>query len=146
MKIKLTSSTAIPPKRAYPNDAGADIFADETVTIPSRESRAISTGISVAVDDRFYVRVAPRSGLALRHSIDVLAGVVDSKYRGEVKVILINHSKEDYTVQKGDRIAQLVVTHINTDPIEVVQNLDETDRGSDGFGSTDKVSKQSLFN
>ena len=83
-----------------------------------------------------YVRVAPHSGLAIKNFIDVGAGVIDSDYRGEIKVVLFNHSAEDFAVQVGDRIAQLILERIETPQVKKVAALDDTDRGAGGFGST----------
>ena len=94
------------------------------------------TGMSISFPAGLYARIAPRSGLALKKSIDVGAGVVDSDYRGEVGVILFNHGDQDFEVKMGDRIAQLILEKIDTPVVEEVQGLEETVRGSGGFGST----------
>ena len=104
--------------------------------IPSRGEGTVGTGLVVSLPPGTYARIAPRSGLAIRNFIDVWAGVVDSDYRGEIKVILFNHSAEDFAVQAGDRIAQLILEKIETPQVKKVAALDDTDRGAGGFGST----------
>lgn len=90
----------------------------------------------MAIPSGYYGRVAPRSGLAVKHFIDVGAGVIDEDYRGPLGVVLFNHGQNDFAVKKGDRIAQLLLEKIATPDIEVVEDLDETERGAGGFGST----------
>ena len=96
----------------------------------------IKTNIAVAIDPQHYGRIAPRSGLALRDGISVGGGVVDADYRGDVGVILFNHSVKPFSVKRGDRIAQLILERIATPPIVQVENLVATERGAGGFGST----------
>jgi deoxyuridine 5'-triphosphate nucleotidohydrolase len=96
----------------------------------------VSTGIAVAIEPNTYLRIAPRSGLAHKHSIDVLAGVVDEDYRGELKVILFNHGSEIFTVNRGDRIAQAINEVIVRPIVTESDDLPTSLRGSDGFGST----------
>jgi deoxyuridine 5'-triphosphate nucleotidohydrolase len=96
----------------------------------------LKTDIAIAVPLGTYGRVAPRSGLALKHGIDVGAGVIDEDYRGNVGVILFNHSDVDFIVAAGDRVAQLILEKIETPDVEVVDDLSETVRGGGGFGST----------
>lgn len=138
IKLKKTTPSAIAPKRSNPTDAGADLHSTEECLIPSMERRTISTGIAIEIPEGFYGRVAPRSGLAAKNGIDVFAGVVDSSYRGEIKVILFNSGKEDFQIRPGDRIAQIIIEkHYNFDFVES-QELSDTKRGSEGFGSTGK--------
>lgn len=135
-KVKKLTSTAIIPKRNCPTDAGADLFSDETCIIKSGEWRAVSTGISISLPEGSYGRIAPRSGLALKNGIDVLGGVVDSGYRGEIKVILFNHSDINKLINAGDKIAQLIIEQcLILDAIEV-DSLESSDRGEKGFGSS----------
>ena len=124
------------PERKHPTDAGCDIHAAEEVTIKPGKRYAVSTHLAVAIPEGCYGRIAPRSGLAFKNGIDVLAGVVDSSFRGEIKVILVNHGDSCFNIEMGDRVAQLIVEKIYTPVIDVVQSLDETDRGKSGFGST----------
>lgn len=124
------------PFRGSDLAAGVDLHASEEACIPPLTRKAIGTGISIAIPDNTYARIAPRSGLAAKHSIDVGAGVVDADYRGEIKVLLINQSAQPFTVKIGDRIAQLILERIElSDPMEV-DSLEETGRGDQGFGST----------
>ncbi len=120
--------------------AGMDLvaFLNKSVTLKPLERALIPTGIHIGIPDGFEAEIRPRSGLALRHGVTVLntPGTIDSDYRGEVRVILINLGNEDFTVNNGDRIAQMVFKNIARGSWEVVENLPETDRGEGGFGST----------
>lgn len=128
------------PAYAHPGDTGADLTAAERVTIPAGGGRAlVPTGIRIALPDGFAGFVLPRSGLAAKHGITCLntPGLIDSGYRGEVKVLLINTDPTtDYTVEPGDRIAQLVVQPVAQAIFTRVDELDEHVRGEGGFGST----------
>lgn len=128
------------PSYAHPGDAGADLTAAERVTIPAAGGRAmVATGIRIALPEGFAGFVLPRSGLAAKHGITCLnaPGLIDSGYRGEVKVILVNTDPTtDYTVEVGDRIAQLVVQPVAQAVFTKVDKLDEHVRGEGGFGST----------
>lgn len=119
-------------------DAGVDLRAaiTEKLTVFPGQREIIPTGISCAITPGWYLRVAPRSGLAVKSGIDVMAGVVDSNYRGEVCVILFNTSKEPFHVEPGDRIAQIIPTFTGTFGGIFVEELDETGRGELGFGSS----------
>lgn len=131
---------AIIPKKANRFDAGFDLYALHNGCIAPKMRLAISTGIAVMIPQGWYGRIAPRSGLAHNFGIDVLAGVVDSTYRGEIKVILINHGTGDYTFEAGDRIAQLVLENCGVWEIQEVEAFQAptTTRGEGGFGSTGK--------
>lgn len=127
------------PQRNGPGDAGYDVFAVEDVTIDPQEWKGVGTGITLEFPSDCYARVAPRSGLAFKKGIHVLAGVVDSSYRGEIRAILLNHGKVPVEIRKGDRIAQLIFEKIYTPQVLVEAPLEEltnTDRGAGGFGST----------
>lgn len=139
MKIKLLVEGAKTPFRANKTDAGADLCSAEDAIITPLERKAIGTGISIEIPEGYYGRIAPRSGLAYKNGIDVLAGVVDSSYRGEIKVILFNTDKENnFEIKKGERIAQLIIEdHFNFE-FDVVEELTYTERGFGGFGSTGK--------
>lgn len=121
-------------------DAGYDVAAVEDVTLPPRSGPVrVSTGIAIQIPMDCYARVAPRSGLAAKYGIDVLAGVVDASYRGEIQVVLINHGDAEFVVKAGDRIAQLIFERIYTPHqlLEVTpQELSQTGRGAGGFGSS----------
>lgn len=136
LHIKLIHNDAKLPKRAHPCDAGLDIYAVESCILYSGVHAVLPTGFQMAIPPGFVGIIKPRSGLAVKHSIDVLAGVIDSEYRGEVKVTLLNHSERQMEIKKGDRIAQLLIVPVSLEtPIEV-EDLDCTARGSGGFGST----------
>uniref|UniRef100_A0A2K6AS87 Deoxyuridine 5'-triphosphate nucleotidohydrolase n=1 Tax=Macaca nemestrina TaxID=9545 RepID=A0A2K6AS87_MACNE len=128
-------STPRPPPGAL---AGYDLYSAYDYTIPPMEKALVKTDIQIALPSGCYGRVAPRSGLAAKHFIDVGAGVINEDYRGNVGVVLFNFGKEKFEVKKGDRIAQLICERIFYPEIEEVQALDDTERGSGGFGSTGK--------
>ena len=136
LQVKILWENAVLPVRGSAGAAGYDLCAASNCVIPSRGKDTVDTGLAVALPSGTYARIAPRSGLAIRNFIDVGAGVVDSDYRGEIKVVLFNHSAEDFAVQAGDRIAQLILERIKTPQVKKVATLDDTDRGADGFGST----------
>jgi dUTP pyrophosphatase len=134
--VKTLSENATLPVRATPGAAGYDLASAEYVNIPPRGHKLIKTDLAIAVPENTYGRIAPRSGLAYKYALDVLAGVIDADYRGNVGVILFNHSDQIFMVQKGDRIAQLILEKIETPEITQVENLPESVRGQGGFGST----------
>lgn len=128
------------PRYMSDHAAGMDLYAavnSETV-IPPGEWRLIPTGISIALPEGYEAQVRPRSGLALKQGVSILntPGTVDADYRGEVGVILMNHSKDNLVVKRGDRIAQMIINKIEKVEIEEVSELPESNRGSGGFGST----------
>ena len=124
------------PTRGTEFAAGYDLHSAEEITLKTKTRQAVSTEIAILVPSGTYGRIAPRSGLVLKHSIDIGAGVVDEDYRGPIKVIFINHSKNDFLVKVGDRIAQLVLEYIVTPDSEMVNSLPESTRGDKGFGCT----------
>lgn len=138
-KVALCHPDAKYPERKSPYAAGFDLYASESKTIASQHRDLVSTGIKIQIPNDCYARVAPRSGLSVSE-IDVGAGVVDSDYRGIIKVLLINNRTTDYVVDKGDRIAQLIIEKIYTEHFIQVEEeeLSSSDRGSGGFGSTGK--------
>ena len=115
-----------------------DVVAAEEATLAPGGRHAVATGFSVAIPEGFEIQVRPRSGLALKHGITVpnTPGTIDSDYRGELKVILINHGAEPFPIHRGDRIAQLVLAPVTLAAWVEVAELDETERGAGGFGST----------
>ena len=135
--VKLKSSAVIPRYEHY-GDSGMDLISIEKVEIKSYESKLIKTGISIELPPNTEAQIRPRSGLALKHQITVLntPGTIDADYRGEIKVILINLGNEVFTIEKGSRIAQMVLCPITKAVLKEVSDLDETNRGSGGFGST----------
>lgn len=126
------------PAYATAGAAGMDVLAAEDVVLAPGDRHAVATGLALAIPPGFEVQVRPRSGLALLHGISVpnTPGTIDSDYRGELKIILINHGAESFAVQRGDRIAQLVLAPVVRAAWQVVDELDETARGEGGFGST----------
>merc|ERR1712166_231413 len=137
LKVKLTSATARVPMLGSANAAGYDMFASEATSVPAKGKTLIKTGVSMAIPIGNYGRIAPRSGLACKNFIDVGAGVIDADYRGEVRVLLFNFGETDFEVAEGDRIAQLIIEkYTQTELVEVTGDLDSTERGAGGFGST----------
>ena len=126
------------PVYATSGAAGMDICAAESLTLRAGKRHAVATGFAFAIPDGYEVQVRPRSGLALKHGITCLnaPGTIDSDYRGEVKVILANLGDEDFVINTGDRIAQLVVAPVTQGIMIEVDTLDDTERGIGGFGST----------
>ena len=135
-QVKKLVTHAVIPKRATEGSAGLDISSSVDMFIPSHKWLAVPTGISIMVPKDCYARWAPRSGLAFKYGIQVGAGVIDSDYTGEIKVILFNHGENDFTIKTGDRIAQLIFEKIFTDDLQEVEELVKTERGAGGFGST----------
>lgn len=137
-RIAKHSVEAIVPTRATDGSAGYDLYALEDAHIDPMSQVVIDTGISIQIPKDCYVRVAPRSGLAFRHGLHVMAGVVDSDYRDSIKVILFNLGKTGVAIHKGNRIAQMILEKIYTPQWEEVtlSELTDTTRGTNGFGST----------
>jgi dUTP pyrophosphatase len=140
IKVKKEHEFAKIPTRANSSDAGADLYSVENITIPPQSRAVISTGISIDIEYYgVYARIAPRSGLAAKHGIDVLAGVVDSGYRGIIGVVLLNTDKDNsYEIKVGDRIAQLIIENYHCIPFIETETITESARSTDGFGSTGK--------
>lgn len=138
IKIKLLNSAAQIPQYEYPDDSGADIYSIVDCTLQSFERKAIPTGLCIEVPAGFEMQIRPKSGLALESGITVLnsPGTIDSGYRGEIKVILINLSLEPYQIKKSQKIAQLVVSPVIQAKFKEVEELSESKRGLRGFGST----------
>ncbi len=139
IRIRLKDGAKAPSYQTK-GSAGADVsaFLENDLIISPGEWAAVPTGIFMAIPEGYEVQVRPRSGLAFKSGITVLnaPGTIDSDYRGEVKVILINHSKVPFTIHSGDRIAQLVVSRVESSTFTKVAYLDETERQGGGFGST----------
>ena len=138
IKIQKIHPDAIIPKYAHEGDSGMDLYSIEERTLPSMARTLMPTGIRIALPKGYEAQVRPRSGLALKKGISIIntPGTIDSGYRGDVGVILINHSKETVTIDKGERIAQIVIQKVECAKITEVESLDETERGQNGFGST----------
>ena len=134
--VKKLRNNAAVPKRGSEEAAGYDIASAEDTVVPAKGKAVIKIGISIAIPEGCCGRIAPRSGLTVKRFIDVGAGVIDGDYRGEVGVVLFNHSEEDFEVKPGDRITQLILEKITMPQIKETTDLPCTQRGSDGFGST----------
>ena len=135
--VKKLCYDAIVPTRGSDGAVGYDLYSSEDAIVPCQAGRAlVGTGITIVLPSSVYGRVAPRSGLAVKHCINVGAGVIDPDYTGEIKVILFNHGLKDFEIKKGDRIAQLILERCETPPIEEISIVEDTERGSGGFGST----------
>jgi len=142
MKIDVmkTVGDAHLPTYARDGDAGADLYSLHAVNIMPGEYKLVSTGIAMAIPQGYVGLIHPRSGLAAKHGITVLnaPGTIDAGYRGEIKVLLINHGKEIYNIERAERIAQLVIQKVENVFFEPVDELDVTERGIGGFGSSGK--------
>ena len=140
--IKKLNSKVQLPKYKTDGSSGMDLmaFTESPINIRPQESALIPTGITIAIPEDTEIQIRPRSGLAAKSNISVLntPGTIDSDYRGEIKIILFNHGKEQFTVNNQDRVAQMVLVPIIKANFEEVEDLPETLRGSGGFGSTDK--------
>ena len=143
LKVKKLAGDAILPQYAHPGDAGLDLFSNERADIGPGESRLVKTGIAIELPAGTEAQVRPRSGLAAKHRITVLnaPGTVDEGYRGEVGVILINHGKSAFVVEKGMKIAQMVVQPVLTVDVVEAGELSDTARSTGGFGSTGNSAK-----
>lgn len=138
MQVLITGDSELIPAYAKAGDAGADLKASEAGSIAPGARSLVPTGISIALPDGFVGLVHPRSGLAVKHGITVLntPGTIDSGYRGEVKVILLNTSDEEFVFERGERIAQLVIQRYEKAEFVEVTQLPQTERGEGGFGSS----------
>ena len=136
LHIKKLHPGAVLPKYGREGDAGLDLSATENVIIPPSERRTIATGIAIAIPPGFAGLIWDRSGLAAKQGIKSMGGVIDANYRGEIKVLLHNLSNMPFTVEKGMRIAQLLIQPVEKKKIIEVEELDETERAEQGFGST----------
>ena len=124
------------PEYSSHGAAGADLYANETLTLAPGERAPVATGLRVEIPTGYAGLVWPRSGLAVRHGIDTLAGVIDSDYRGEVRVVLVNHGQQQFTIEPGDRIAQLVLQKVERAVFTAANELAGSVRGEGGFGSS----------
>ena len=122
--------------KAHPSDAAFDLEANEHTLVHGHSRRLISTGVRMAIPEGYCGIIKSRSGLAVKNSIEVGAGVIDAGYRGEIKVLLCNYGEDSFYVKPGDRIAQLMIVPVPAVAFEVVEDLDDTIRSDKGFGST----------
>lgn len=136
VQVKLLHPDAKVPSYGRPGDAGLDLCAIEDVTLSPNEQKIVKTGLAIVIPPGTVGLVWDRSGMAAKNGVKSMAGVIDHTYRGELGVVLVNVTKQNYEIKKGDRVAQLLVQPIYTAQVSVVDELDETHRGSGGFGSS----------
>jgi dUTP pyrophosphatase len=140
VSVKKLDVDAHIPTKAHKDDAGWDLYSNQNAIVYPGEKTVIKTGIALAIPRGYYGRIAPRSGLAVKNGINVLAGVVDAGYRNEIGVVLINHHIDNqFAIAKGDRIAQIIFERVDPFELEeVLEFFDNTHRGMGGFGSSGK--------
>ena len=138
IKIKLLNESAILPEKQHDSDAGYDLFSIEKIILKPNEIHKVKTGIAIQIPTNYGGLVLPRSGLSSKHDISLIntPGLIDSGFRGELLIPLINHSVNEYEIDKHERIAQLILIESPEVNIEVASDLDDSDRDSKGFGST----------
>jgi len=141
LKIKLLHPDAKVPTRANETDAGLDLYALEDCIVLQNQVAMVKTGVAMAIPTGYAGVIHPRSGLAIRHGVDRLAGLIDSDYRGELIAALTTVKRWQFEIKAGDRIAQLVIQKVELWNPVVVDELDETERGDNGFGSTERLGK-----
>lgn len=134
--IKKLSDFASIPTKGSKLAAGYDLYSAYDYVVQAKGKEMVKTDLQIALPDGCYGRVAPRSGLAWKNSIDVGAGVIDQDYRGPLNVILFNFGDQDFQIKRGDRVAQLICEKIVHAEVQEVDDLDSTERGTNGFGST----------
>ena len=141
LRVKRLSENATLPVRGSGLAAGYDLASAEDIVIPARGKAIAKTDLAMVIPLGHYGRIAPRSGFSWKKHTDIGAGVIDADYRGNVGVVIFNHSDEDNNVSQGDRVAQLIIEQISTPVVEDVEgDLDDTERGEGGFGSTGMTS------
>ncbi len=138
LKVKKLSPDAVLPSYAHPGDVGLDMYANETVTIKPGEVGRIKSGISMEIPEGHVGLCWDKSGLSMNHKIKVLAGVIDSGFRGELVFGVINLGKEKYTFEKGHKVLQMLIQKVERVEIVEIDEMSETSRGAGGFGSTGK--------
>lgn len=136
VKIKKLSKEAVLPKYAYPGDAGMDIFSNEEIVLEPNQRKPISTGIMMEIPSGYVGLVWDKSGIAAKYGIKTMGGVIDAGYRGEVKILLCNLSAEKFKIEKGMKIAQILIQPVEQKKIIEVEELEGSERGEGGFGST----------
>ena len=134
--VKRLTETAKLPTRGSVEAAGLDLYADASVSIMPHANNLVPTGISVIVPTGYYGRIAPRSGVSVKTGLIVNAGVIDSDYRGEIKIVFQNPTRQYVDIKAGEKVAQLIIEKIALLDVKEVESLDQTERGSNGFGST----------
>jgi len=138
LKFMKLNRDATTPTKANSSDAGFDLYASHGTILQKHTHKLIKTGIAIEIPKGYVGLIWPRSGMAYKHGIDVFAGVIDSGYRGDVGVILYNSQYGNYAIEKGDRVAQLILQKVEDFELIEVSNLNDTDRNNAGFGSTGK--------
>lgn len=138
VKVVLLDPNAKVPTKANENDAGFDLYSISETVIPPKQRKTVNTGIAIQMPEHFAGLIWPRSGLSVKHGIDILAGVVDSGYRGEIMVCLYNTSDQNVVIHIGDRIAQIIFQEVPRVLMEVHESLGSSQRGDNGFGSSGK--------
>ena len=138
MKVKKLHPDAKLPSYAHDGDAGMDIFSLESCTLKPGERKMIRTGISYELEPGFVSLIWDKSGLAAKHGLKTMGGVIEHNYRGELRIILLNTSGEEFKIEKGDKIAQMLIQPVTTAKIEEANELSDTNRGAGAFGSTGK--------
>ncbi len=136
LEVQKLDDMAVVPTKVNRSDAGYDLYALHGAIVQKHCHKLIKTGISMAIPEGYVGLIWPRSGMAYKHGIDVFAGVIDSSYRGDIGVILYNSQYSDYNVEQGDRIAQIVFQKVKDFDLQLVDNLDDTKRGSGGIRSS----------
>lgn len=136
IRVKKLHPDAIVPAFAHPGDAGMDLYSVEDIVIQPGERRSVPTGIAIALPDGYVSLVWDKSGVSHKFGMKTLGGVLDSGYRGEYLIGLVNLGQEPFEIKKGQKVAQLLIQKVEHPEIEVVDELDETSRGTGGFGST----------
>ncbi len=136
LRVKKIVPEAKLPTRAKEGDAGVDLYSVESCSIAPSERRAVRTGVAMEIPLGFVGLVWDKSGLAAKGGIKTMGGVIDAGYRGEIQVILSNLGDETHVIAAGDKIAQLLIQHVELFPVEEVSDLSDSERGTDGFGST----------
>jgi dUTP pyrophosphatase len=136
LQIQKLKEEAVVPQYAHPGDAGMDFCASEDVTIEPGQRALIPTGIAMAIPEGYVALVWDKSGRASKDGVTTMAGVIDSGYRGEIQILMFNTTEDPWTVNAGEKVAQILIQPIAAPEVEVVESLDETSRGAAGFGST----------
>jgi len=144
VRVKKLSADATVPMKGTARAAGHDRYANEGTEVPARRQAIVGTGIAIGLPHNTYGPIAPRSSLAVKHRLTTNAGGIDSDYRGEVKVVLANLGDQPYRVEKGDRIAQLIIKKIDNRELQEGNQLDDTERGAQGFGSSNTTMDQEV--
>lgn len=138
IKVKRLSPQAILPDYSHPGDAGLNLYSLEDYTLQPNERRALATGLAIEFEPGYVGLIKDRSGLAAKHGLHTLAGVIDAGYRGEYKIVLINLGSQAYQIKRGDKIAQLLIVPVAQVEVLEAEQLSDSSRSSGGFGSTGK--------